>query len=85
MDGQLAQVARCLHAGNDLTISHADLDSFQDLLDLSRAAIDRQYQTAVIRELDFDSLPDDRARAKHVAGLLDGYEARHGIKRPRPV
>ena len=85
MDVQIGKLGRCLHAGSDLIILNAEMARLRDLFDIARLAIDRQYHAAVIRELDFDSLPDDRARARHVASLLDGYEARHGVKRPRAV
>lgn len=85
MDRLVIRVGARQHAGTDLIVANGELAALRELLDIARAAIDRQYHTAVIRELDFDSLPDDRARAKHVASLLDGFEARHGFKRPRPV
>ena len=83
MDRHVARVSRCSLRGHDFAVAHDELDDMLELLEVARAAIDRQYHAAVIRELDFESLPDDRARAKHVAKLLDGYEARHGVPRPR--
>jgi hypothetical protein len=74
MTEQIAWVDAQLKSQVELTIPFAELSKLRELFDVARSAIDRQYNAAVIRDLDFQSLPDDRARARYVAGLLDGYE-----------
>ena len=76
------RVSRQMFAGDDVTLFYEELDKLHELLDAAHLALDRQYYAAVIRELDFESLPDDRARASYVAGLLDGYEDRGRVKPP---
>jgi len=74
MSEQIAWVDAQLRSRVELTIPLDELDNLRELFEVARAAIDRQYNVAVIRDLDFQALPDDRARARYVAGLLDGYE-----------
>jgi len=79
MTEQIAWVDSQLKSQVELSIPLHELDNLRELFDVARSAIDRQYNQAVIRDLDFQTLPDDRARARYVAGLLDGYEP---IRRP---
>jgi hypothetical protein len=74
MTEQIAWVDAQLTSQEDLRIPLGELAKLRELFDVARVAIDRQYNTAVIRDLDFHTLPDDRARARYVASLLDGYE-----------
>src|SRR5262245_25014680 len=74
MTEQIAWVDAQLKSQVELTIPLTELGNLRDLFDVARSAIERQYNAAVIRDLDFHALPDDRARARYVAGLLDGYE-----------
>ena len=74
MTEQIAWVDAQLKSQVELSVPLGELAKLRELFDVARSAIDRQYNAAVIRDLDFESLPDDRARARYVAGLLDGYE-----------
>ena len=79
MTEQIEWVDAQLKAQVEQTIPLRELDNLRELFDVARAAIERQYNQAVIRDLDFHTLPDDRARARYVAGLLDDYEP---VRRP---
>ena len=70
MSEHIARVESSLRAGDDLVVDFDELESLRELFVLSRAAIDRHYQTSVIRDLEFDALTDTSRREVRPARRL---------------